>query len=252
MENEKVTRETLEKPLLIYQLGIVGKILLDDRTKICKICETEKSNSEFHKQTKGLYGTRSKCKVCLSAEMKIIRNSDSYRETNKLRQRAYRKKNPDKNLEICRKYYHKNKDSLNEVRRTRYATDPDFRQKKILQEIQYKATGRRLELRQLPENREKCKIKSKLYKKNNSEKVKKYSENYRKENHDFMLSLYKRRRETLTDGYILGQLIKNRPFLSKEDIDKDMIEMKRLLILIKRKVKNGNTRQDSDRNQQCE
>ena len=82
--------------------------------KTCKTCNTEKSVSDFYKQsTRGLFGVRGTCKACDNSKKTL------YREANKeklleLKKVSYQK-NKDKNLETKKKYRQSNKAKINHL-----------------------------------------------------------------------------------------------------------------------------------------
>jgi len=104
-------------------------------TKKCSSCKIEKPFSAFNKESKGKYGLRSKCKVCLSEirkeqynknRDKELDNNRKYRKNNKDKEKArykrYRELNPDK-VKEAQKKYRENNPELVKARRKKWAED---------------------------------------------------------------------------------------------------------------------------------
>ena len=51
-----------------------------EQTKVCTTCKEEKSICEFHKEKKGKYGVKSKCKVCFYEYKKITQRRRNTKE----------------------------------------------------------------------------------------------------------------------------------------------------------------------------
>jgi hypothetical protein len=90
-------------------------------------------------------------------------------------------------------------------------------------------------------NRKKISLKDKIYRKKNKEKYQEYQNKWRKKNPEKVnraeSKRAKKQSENLTDNYIKRRLYNSRFKLSATLIPKDLINLKRTLILIKRKTK---------------
>lgn len=209
--------------------------------KACTSCKKEKvCNSENFQPTKaGKYGFNSKCKECVKKVQKKYRSTPEYKEKHRKKAAQWRKENPEKTLEINRKSYNKNKERINEERRYKYHNDPEFKQKKIDSEKRYKESGRRLEVSRKPEQMEKARIRSRKRRKDPIKKAHDYKRGaeWRKENKEYLDKLHAKNRNELCDSYVsqtLGMSVKEAP--------KELIELKRTIIELKRELKANNVK----------
>ena len=150
----------------------------------------------------------------------------------------WRKENPEKHKEYATKSQNLHRDKYNLTRKEKYHTDEDYRNTRKKQGEKYNKSGRRAELRKLPGRAEKARQKSKEYHANNSEKNSIYNKKYRAEHPELMKELRSKRVETLPDEYVVALLIKQCPFLTREDIPANMIKTRRLIIKLRRHGKN--------------
>ena len=118
-----------------------------EQTKVCTTCKEEKSISEFHKEKKGKYGVKSRCKECFYEYKKNNPKEKEYRRTNYERHRekklAYKKQYRENNTEKIKqqsKEYNsrpevkKAKTKYNrEYERSRKANDELYKFKKNIQ-----------------------------------------------------------------------------------------------------------------------
>ena len=112
--------------------------------KICKYCKEEKLLAEFYKDSHHSLGVTNKCKVCT-----ILLHKKRYKENDRVK----------KSAKISnKKSYIKLKDKIKERRRDRYKKDPEYRAKE----------QRRI---YLWNQKEENKIKTRLWKENNKEKL---------------------------------------------------------------------------------
>ena len=194
------------------------------KTKTCTKCSKVKSYDDFHK---GRY----ECKICRNK-----RNREYYKNNlehkRKLNREAYQRRK-DKAKEYNKEYYIKNKEKYLEYNkewikqnRERYREN----QKKYREE-----------------NREKINEKMKAYlKKDRQENKEKYKKLDREKHRRIIETpeLLKKKRlkdkkysKNLSEGYCRSQLKKSL-CVENHDITKEMIDVKRLTILLKREAKN--------------
>ncbi|CDN42008.1 hypothetical protein [Paenibacillus sp. P22] len=89
--------------------------------KKCTECGVEKALTEYHEQTMGLGGRRSKCRECLVNHLRNYRGENTLKvresqrsryeknsERERERSRNYRRENSEKRRESCLKYYESN------------------------------------------------------------------------------------------------------------------------------------------------
>lgn len=67
---------------------------MENRTKICRLCNTEKPLKEFYKQSRNADGYEKRCKACISKYSKgrVARETPEQREYRQKRNREYSKK----------------------------------------------------------------------------------------------------------------------------------------------------------------
>ena len=177
-----------------------------ENTKICTGCKIEMlATKEFfhaHKPSKDLLTP--KCKKCLKAykEKYYKKNSKKIKES----QIKYNKKNSEKIKQYKEKYSKKNSEKIKKY---------------------YKKYYKR--------NSEKVKQQSKKWAKNNPEKRKESERKWRKNNPEKIKKISKEYIENLTDYYIAKLLKKPIKHLNPQ-----VIETRRLIILIKRELRKNN------------
>jgi len=177
-----------------------------ENTKICTKCKIEMlATKEFFNAMKlGKYGLDSKCKKCKNASNE-----------------EYRKNNSEKLKEIYRKHYKENTKKYNE-RQKKWKKD-NFEKVKKNRRKYYK------------ENSEKSKKSIRKWRENNSERDKQNQIKYKKNNPEKVKEWTKKVTENLTDSYI-AQLLKT----PVKHLNPQIIETKRLIILIKRELRKNN------------
>src|SRR5882757_1887371 len=86
--------------------------------KMCLGCGIEKLLTQFHKQTEGKFGVRSRCKLCRAAKWQSIKEKHSSwkkayyiknRDRIKAKAAEWKETNRDKHNATSRAYHHKNK-----------------------------------------------------------------------------------------------------------------------------------------------
>lgn len=82
------------------------------------------------------------------------------------------------------------------------------------------------------------------WRRNNPEKKKAYQKAYAARSREFIKAYEKQRREELTDAYIRSRMVRRDygpRILSASDIPKELVDLKRMQILIKRQLKESTT-----------
>jgi hypothetical protein len=169
--------------------------------------------------------------------MKAYRSTPEYKEKHRIKAAEWRKNNREKHLEFSRNNYNNNKGKINSERRERYANDIEYKLKRIETERKYKESGRRQEMHRIRylNNTEEEKRKSLEWKRNNVEHVREYSRNFRAK---YWLKHEQENRDNLADSYVVMVIKKQMQYgIKTKDIPKEIIELKRNSIKIKRKRK---------------
>ncbi len=208
-------------------------------TKICTKCGNEypATLSFFRKQKNGKYGINCTCKTCLKIYRKAYCSTDKTKKAHAEKMKMWRLKNPEKQRAIVKRNYEKHSLRFNAEKKERYKNDTDYRNKKIEQEKRYKESGRRYEVSSTPEQREKSRAKNKRYRLENKKEMNKKSREYFLKNPEARKNAIKRRHDTLPDSYILIQLKRRTNFeLDINDIPKEVLDVKRNMILLKREI----------------
>ena len=207
--------------------------------KICVKCGLKlPATTEFwHVQKAGKYGLRSKCKKCSCNEMKDYRKSPEIKEKHRIKMNEWRKKNPEKALDISRKNYKINGKKYNEKKKVKYWTDEEYRLKRIEYDKKYKESGKRYESNSKPENREKAKLRSQLRRIDDTKKEHDYKRNakWREENKEHLQELWKSNRKELKPAYI-AQTMR----LKVKDLTPEILSTKQIIIKLKRELKSNN------------
>lgn len=167
--------------------------------KICNECGEEKVNTrEFWYMNRGKLLNR--CKVCCS--------------------------NYQKKPEVMEK--------LNASRRFKYATDSEFKEKRKLQDKKYNSSGNRKKNLDIPEKRAKHNANKRAYYVRNREQELAKNKQYRKDNPMYFKNYTENRTKRLPDADVIKKIIRFKPSLVKEDIPQQLIESRRLCLLLKR------------------
>jgi hypothetical protein len=213
--------------------------MTDLNYKICTKCGSKLlATIEFwYIQKAGKYGLRSKCKKCESDRGKEYRKSPKIKEKHRIEMIEWRKKNPEKALEISRKNYKLNGKKQNLKRKEKYKTDEEYRFKKKTYEIKYKESGKRLISNSKKENREASRVRSKMRRQNETKKEHDYRRNakWREENKEHLKELHKSRREELKPSYVAQSMR-----LKVNDLTTEILNTKQIIIKIKRELKINN------------
>jgi len=211
------------------------------QTKVCKKCNKElEATLEFwHKQKNGKYGVRSICKICSLKEQKEYRERPENKEAHRINAAKWREKNRGRVLEINRRCYKKNADRFNAIRRDRYQTDQEYREKRREYDRKYSESGRRYEVNSKPEMREKARIRAKKRRQNPEKKQLDYNRAaiWRDENREYLKELDDKRRKKLCPSYVAYSMR-----VSVKDLTPEVLETKKLIIKLKRELKNNNVK----------
>jgi hypothetical protein len=141
------------------------------------------------------------------------------KEAHRARSQKWRDENPKEQLKRSREQYKKFGHIYNDKAKEKYNTDEEYRLKRLEVDKQYNATGRRKELYAIPENRIKGRLRAIKYHQENKEKDSDYNKKY--------------------VAALSDTLIKHRMGYKESDIiPKEIIETKRLIIQLKRTIKN--------------
>lgn len=207
--------------------------------KICVKCDSKlPATVEFwYIQKAGKYGLRSKCKKCCCNEMKDYRKSPEIKEKHRIKMIEWRKKNPEKALEISCKNYKVHGKEHNQKKKEKYWNDEEYRLKRIAYDIKYKESGKRFESNSKKENREAARLRSKIRRKNETKKEQDYKRNakWREENKEHLQELWKNNREELKPAYV-AQAMR----LKVKDLTPEILQTKQLIIKLKRELKSNN------------
>jgi hypothetical protein len=210
-------------------------------TKKCSKCGNiyPISLEYWNSQKNGKYGLRSKCKTCSCEYSKLYKSTPEAKESHRIRQAEWRKKNHDKFLEISRKSYVKNGKRYNEIRKQKYNSSEEYRQKQKDKERKYKESGKRYIVQHKPDQMEKSRLRSKKRRSIEELKEHDYKRNavYRIKNKEYLQQLHKKTKEELRPSYI-GVILG----LKVKDLTPELIETTRLIVNIKRELKNNNVK----------
>ena len=174
----------------------------------------------------------------LKEKRKAYTQTEAYKEKHRIKMAEWRKKNPEKALEVSRKNYKLNGDKQNARKQELLKTDKDFAAKIKEREARYKATGRRAEMhkKRYNEKTDEIKLKSKLWKQENKDKVSNYVKKFKDE---YWLDHQQEQRKKLDDCYVIAVIKKQSGYRIKtEDIPQSLIEVKKQALKLKRKLKN--------------
>ena len=180
-------------------------------SKICKTCNEEKPLDLFSKEKRKTDGHTSKCSKCLSIYAKnyYLNNEEKIKK----RSITYYAKNTEKCNESNNLRYQKNKTRYTEIQKKWRENNPEKVEG-------YRKTSNINRLG-------KYKDIQKLWVINNSEAVKEYRKTLKKFNS-----------ENLTDSYVRG-ILQKRTQMSGVDLPQELVEVKRVQILINRELNRG-------------
>jgi len=203
--------------------------------KTCKTCGEEKPIEEFVKSKNTKDGRLNKCKLCDN----LIRKEQYYanHEYRKQKDKEYREKNKEKVKLWSHKYKEKNREKIRIADREWRKNNPELsrersrRWRKLHGKEHYQKNKQMFVanvVRWQKENKERYNKRTREW------RIKNYAKCIEKER----LSR-KKTRLKLTDGYV-ARLLRGKGKLLVKDVPKELIEAKRLQILIQREIKNLN------------
>lgn len=195
--------------------------------------------TNFHKHKHGKHGFTSVCKACCKKQRKAYTSTAEYKEKHRIQMKKWRKENPDKALEISRRSYKRNGAKQNERKREKYRTDPEYRAKCIERDRRYSESGRRYEMNNKPEQREKARARTKRRRKNEDKRAHDLviSKKWRDKNREHLITLHRERRQNLAPSYVAQSMR-----ISVGDLTPEILETKRNVIKLKRELKNNNVK----------
>jgi hypothetical protein len=232
--------------------------------KVCSKCHIEKDESEFSK------GKSRPCKECCSIAQKEYYNRDidksrerankkakkhynekikndpkklkKVRDREKISAKRYRENNKEKRKEVCHKSYLRNKYKIS-IYAKEYAKKNSVKIKTRNQERYYKDLERSRKLSRESAKRNynptKAIAAAKKFRIENPDIVKKMKREWENKNKTRHLEAVKKRgkkmRDELREAYLKKQLINQG--VPKEIIGEELIEIKKTIIQIKRKIK---------------
>ncbi len=169
---------------------------------------------------------------------KQYRSTPEAKEKHRIKMAEWRLANPEKQKMVSLKTREKHKERVNALRREKNKSDPDYNAKKKASDKRYAATGKRVD--QYWANREECLKRSARYKATHRDQEIKRMEKYRKENIDSIRLKDQIERDTCDPKYVVRVIKKQTGFKVKtKDIPAELIEQKRITLLLKRQTKNN-------------
>lgn len=211
---------------------------LTNACKTCKTCGEEKPIEEFVKSKNTKDGCLNKCKLCNN----LIRKEQYYanHEYTKQKNKEYREKNKEK-LNLCnRRYKEKNREKLRLAEREWRKNNPELSRERSRR---YREAHPNYKKEYYAKNKSKLIKKVIEWQKENKERYIKRVKEWKMKNYNAWLQNERERHKTkvenLTDDYVV-KLLKGKGKLLVKDVPKELIEAKRLQILIQREIKNLN------------
>jgi hypothetical protein len=181
-------------------------------SKTCKTCNEEKPLDLFSKEKRNSDGHAGQCRKCLSIYVKNYYLNN--KENIKKKSSTYYAKNKEKINESNNLRYQKNKTRYTEIQKKWIENNPE----------KVKGYRKTSNINRLG----KYKDIQKLWVINNLEAVKEYRKTLKKFNS-----------ENLTDSYVRG-ILQKRTQISGGDLPQELVEVKRVQILINREIRNKN------------
>ena len=168
---------------------------MDDITRVCRKCGQEKPLEEFAKNKECVLGHSHICKQCKAEQSRKwhAANFEKARENN----RKWRAANLEKCREYDRKYYAANSEKCREYARKYYAA-----------------------------NSEKAREKHRKWRAANLEKYRANASKYYAANLEMYRAYDRKKRENLTDGYLMDKLKRCNLPVTPETIDYKRIQLK--------------------------
>ena len=104
------------------------------KIKICNCCKESKSERDFSKDKKTKDGFKYDCKSCRNLKEKIRLSDPEKREKEKIRNRLWRKNNPQSSKDTVKKYRNSNKEKFKKYQR-------DYARRKRKENVAYKLSS---------------------------------------------------------------------------------------------------------------
>ena len=203
--------------------------------KTCKTCGEEKPIEEFVKSKNTKDGRLNKCKLCDN----LIRKEQYYanHEYRKQKDKEYREKNKEKVKLWSHKYKEKNREKIRIADREWRKNNPELSRERSKR-------WRKLHGKEHYQKNKQMFVDNVVrWQKENKERYNKRTREWRIKNYAKCIEkerlLRKKTRLKLTDGYVV-RLLRGKGKLLVKDAPKELIEAKRLQILIQREIKNLN------------
>lgn len=206
--------------------------------KTCKTCGKEKPIEEFVKSKNTKDGRLNKCKLCNN----LIRKEQYYanHEYRKQKDKEYREKNKEKVKLWSHKYKEKNREKIRIAEREWRKNNPELSRERSRR---YHEAHPNYKKKYYAKNKTKLIRKVVEWQKENKGRYKKRLEEWKMKNYSRYIEMErlrsKKARDELTDAYVVSML-RGDGKLSIKDVPKELIEAKRLQILIQREIKNLN------------
>jgi len=187
-------------------------------TKVCLACKQELPMDLFSPvMVKGVQKRQGKCTPCRRVYRKAYYEAN--RERCKAQMREWQKNNPD----YCANWQKENPDK---VKQYRAASRP--RAREYMREQYWK-------------DPEAARLRSKQFKATNPELIKTEKRRWAAENKEHLRKYFSRKTAELSDSYIRNKLATNHKrerTLRSKDIPQELVELKRLQLLLQRELKN--------------
>ena len=185
--------------------------------KVCLSCKQELPIDLFRTvMVKGIEKRQAKCKPCMREYQK------AYYEANREHIQGVMKEWNKKNPEYINKWRTENSDKVKQYREA------------------HKPRARERVKEQYWKDPESARLKSRQYKEANKEFVKRRKKEWNAESKEHLRMYYNKKTEQLSDSYIRNKLAANHKrerTLCSEDIPQDLVELKRLQLLIQRELR---------------
>jgi len=169
--------------------------------------------------------------------MSAYRSTDKVKKEHAEKRKLWRQKNPDKQRAIVKRNYEKHSLRVNAEKTERYKNDAEYRAKIHETDKRYKESGRRREVNSTPENRKKAAERRKKRYYSNVEREKEEIKKFHLNNPGYRKMKSRERYEKLPDSYLFREIKRHSKLqLSIEDMPKEILEVKRNMILLKREI----------------
>jgi hypothetical protein len=148
----------------------------------------------------------------------------------------YRKIRKKDDPDYYKKLWAKHKDSWNSRRVELYHNDPEYRAKKIAKDKEYKKSEKGQAMLHKQTVMENARVRSRRNHLKNRDKDRAKNKEYRLNNKEYVQNIQTVRRRDLHDNYV-GLILTHDISTHWKDIDPNLIELKRQLIILRRTIK---------------